>query len=388
VARKAFEWKVALILFGVLFLGVSDAQLIPPLLSSIAEDFEASPGNAGLIVTSYSVAAAAFALIAGPLSDRIGRKKVLIAGLMLFAASSYSTQHVTTLAALIAVRSITGLAAGTLSTCALSYAGDHYPYSERGRAMGILSMAYFLAFVISAPAGALMAPRWGWRAVFGSLAVLGAATLILTLWRLPESQHRLRAPRTAPNFRAHFAEPDRLAGIAAAFLTSGGLVGYLTYVGEWLLKERRVGLDSIAVVFMISGLAAVAAAPLSGWLSDHAGKRNVIIGANIFLAPAFILVARLEWGLILWAGIALLGIAASARQAPLHALTTEIVGAEARGEYTALRNAASQIGIAAAAALSGVVYDAGGFAAVSLVAAAFTALIPVSCIWLRERQAV
>jgi predicted MFS family arabinose efflux permease len=84
-------------------------------------------------------------------------------------------------------------------------------------------------------------------------------------------------------------------------------------------------------------------------------------------------------------GTALLGIAASARQAPLHALTTEIVGAEVRGEYTALRNAASQIGIAAAAAISAYVFDASGFVGVSVVAAAFTALIPLTCIWLRER---
>jgi predicted MFS family arabinose efflux permease len=385
---KAFEWKVALILFGVLFLGVSDTQLIPPLLSPIAGDFEVSPGHAGIIVTSYSVAAAVFALIAGPLSDRIGRKKVLTAGLLLFAVASYATQHVTTLGGLIAVRSLTGLAAGTLSTCALSFAGDHYPYRERGRAMGILSMAYFLAFVISAPAGALVAPRWGWRAVFGSLAALSVAMLILALWKLPESGNQQRAPMVFPNFHTHFAEPDRLAGIVAAFLTSGGLVGYLTYVGAWLTEEHQIGLDRVALIFMISGIAAVGAAPLSGWLSDHAGKRNVIIGTNALLAPSFVLVARLEWGWLLWAGIAVLGIAASARQAPLHALTTEIVGPETRGEYTAIRNAASQLGIAAAATTSAYVFDASGFAGVSIVAAAFTALIPISCIWLRERRAV
>jgi predicted MFS family arabinose efflux permease len=136
---------------------------------------------------------------------------------------------------------------------------------------------------------------------------------------------------------------------------------------------------------MISGVAAVAAAPLSGWLSDHAGKRNIIIGANLLLAPAFVIVGRLEWGWALWAGIAFLGIAASARQAPLHALTTEIVGPEIRGEYTAIRNAASQVGIATAAAISAYVFDRAGFAGVSVVAAAFTVLIPFSCIWLRER---
>lgn len=379
---------MALILFGILFLGVSDTQLVPPLLSPIADDFETSPGHAGIIVTTYSLAAAVFALFAGPLSDRIGRKKVLVAGLLVFAAASFSTQHVTTLGALIGVRSLTGLAAGTLSTCALSFAGDYYHYSERGRAMGILSMAYFLAFVISAPAGALMAPHWGWQSVFASLTILGIGVLLLTVWKLPETRLHRETPPALPDFRSHFAEPDRLAGIVAAFLTSGGLVGYLTYVGAWLVHEQQIPLERIALVFMISGAAAVAAAPLSGWLSDHAGKRNVIIGANLILAPAFPLVARLDWGWILWAGIALLGVAASARQGPLHALTTEIVGPEIRGEYTAVRNAASQIGIATAAAVSAYAFDTFGFVGVSFVAAAFTALIPVSCIWLRERPAV
>ena len=251
--------------------------------------------------------------------------------------------------------------------------------------MGVLSMAYFLAFVISAPAGALMAPRWGWQSVFGALAVLGAGMLVVGLWKLPKTRvEKERAPLLS-SFGSHFRKPDRLAGIVAAFLTSGGLVGYLTYVGAWLANERHIELNRIAVIFMLSGVAAVGASPLSGWLSDHAGKRNVIIGANLILAPLFVIVARLDWGWPLWIDIALLGVAASARQAPLHALTTEIVGMEIRGEYTAVRNAASQIGIAAAAFVSSRVFDTSHFAGVSIVAAVLTALIPFTCIWLRER---
>jgi len=309
---------------------------------------------------------------------------VLVGGLALFTAASFSTQHVTTLAALVVARTLTGFAAGTLSTCALSFAGDHYSYAQRGRAMGVISMAYFLAFVISAPAGALMAPVWGWQSVFGCLGVLGIVVFVLASWKLPASKKDPVAHPIVPNFHLHFAKPDRLAGMVAAFLTSGGLVGFVTYVGAWLANEKRVSVNSVALVFMISGVAAVAAAPLSGWLADHAGKRRVIIGANLLLAPLFFVVARLEWGWTLWVGIAILGIAASARQAPLHALTTEIVGAEIRGEYTAIRNAASQLGIATAAGISAYVFDASGFAGVGIVAAVFTVLIPVSCIWLRE----
>jgi predicted MFS family arabinose efflux permease len=123
---------------------------------------------------------------------------------------------------------------------------------------------------------------------------------------------------------------------------------------------------------------------LSGWLSDHAGKRGVIVGANLALAVIFVGVVRLEWNWTLWLGIALLSICASARQAPLHAITTEIVGIQIRGEYTAVRNAASQLGIAAAATASAFMFDRHGFSGVSYLAAGMTLLIPLCFFWLRE----
>jgi AAHS family 3-hydroxyphenylpropionic acid transporter len=137
---------------------------------------------------------------------------------------------------------------------------------------------------------------------------------------------------------------------------------------------------------MVSGLAAVAASPLSGWLSDHAGKRAIVMWSNVFLAFLFVIVARIDWGPWLMVGIGMLSIAASARQAPLHALTTEIVGPEIRGEYIAMRNAASQLGIAAVATISASAFDSGGFTAVALVAALATLLIPICCIWIKEPE--
>ena len=172
--------------------------------------------------------------------------------------------------------------------------------------------------------------------------------------------------------------------MVAAFLTSGGVVGFLTYVGAWLRNSYNMELDRIGLLFMVSGLAAVAASPLSGWLADHAGKRNVIIWANLVLAVLFIVVSRATLGAGLILGIAAVSIAASARQAPLHALTTEIVGPEIRGEYIAVRNAASQVGIAVVAGVSALAFDAGGFTAVALVASLATVMVPVSCVWLKE----
>jgi predicted MFS family arabinose efflux permease len=385
---KGFNWTVALILFGVLFLGVSDTQLVAPLLPLIAQDLGTTPGHAGIIVTTYSLAAAGLALFAGPLSDRVGRKKVLVSGLTLFTIASFLTYHVSSFNALVILRAITGFAAGTLSTSALSFAGDYYAYEQRGRAMGILSMGYFVAFVIGVPAAAFAASTWGWHSVFGGLAAAAAAMLAITLARLPHDQKPLNHSRPAGSFAGalldHFYKRDRLAGIVAAFLTSGGVVGFLTYVGAWLRTSFNLEVDRIGLLFMVSGIAAVAASPLSGWLADHAGKRNVIVGANLMLALLFVVVARSGLGAGLVLGIAALSVAASARQAPLHALTTEIVLPEVRGGYVAVRNAASQVGIATVATVSAAAFDSAGFIAVAWIAAGVTLLVPVCCIWLVE----
>jgi predicted MFS family arabinose efflux permease len=382
--EKTFKWTVALILFGVLFLGVSDTQLVAPLLPLIAQDLRTTSGHAGIIVTTYSLAAAAFALFVGPLSDRVGRKKVLLSGLTLFTIASFFTYHVSSFNALVILRAVTGSAAGTLSTCALSFAGDYYPYEQRGRAMGVLSMGYFVAFVIGVPAGAIAASQWGWRWVFGCLSAGAAAMIVVALVRLPHDKMHSAHPTRRMALGEHFFSRDRLAGIVAAFLTSGGIVGFLTYVGAWLRGSYGMGIDRIGLLFMVSGLAAVAASPFAGWLSDRAGKRNVIIWANIVLAILFVTVARSALGIGLVLGIAALSVAASARQAPLHALTTEIVGPEIRGEYIAVRNAASQVGIAFVATISSSAFDAAGFLAVAGIAAFATLLIPVCCVWLKE----
>ena len=80
----------------------------------------------------------------------------------------------------------------------------------------------------------------------------------------------------------------------------------------------------------------------------------------------FVIVARSTLGVGLVLGIAAFSIAALARQTPLHALTTEIVGPEVRGEYIAVRNAASQVGIATIATISASAFDVAGFSAVAL----------------------
>jgi predicted MFS family arabinose efflux permease len=250
--------------------------------------------------------------------------------------------------------------------------------------MGVISMAYFLAFVAGVGPGSIAVKYWGWRSVFAGFLILGVVAIPIVTFGLPKDARKSIHRFSLEHLRSHFSKNDRLAGMVAAFLTSGGLVGFLTYVASWLQSDKTIRIEKIGLMIMLSGIAAAAASPLSGWLSDHAGKVKVIIGSNLILAVVFLVIARLEWGWALWIGMAILSICASARQAPLHAISTEIVGPEIRGEYTAVRNASSQLGIAASAAASAYIFDTHGFAGVSNLAAVMTLLIPICFFWLRE----
>lgn len=335
------------------------------------------------MVTMYALAAAAFALLAGTASDRFGRKRLIVLALGVFSAAAVLTFQASHFSTLLLTRMLTGLSAGALSTLGLSYAADLYPYRHRGKAMGIISMAYFLAFVIGIPVGSIIAARFGWRWVFMAVSGAGVVMLFLALFFLPDDRKRA-APGSRTSFLTHFRVPERVAGIVAAFLTSGGMVGFLTYVGAWLSADQGIGIDRIYPLFMAAGLAATVASPISGWLSDHIGKKKVIVWANLGLASMFLVVSGMEWGIALFAGIGLLSITASARQAPLHALTTELVSSDVRGSYVAARNAASQFGIAAVAASSAFAFDTVGFAGVAWIAAGTTISIPFVCRWIGE----
>jgi len=282
---------------------------------------------------------------------------------------------------LMVARALTGFAAGTLSTCSITFAADWFPYNVRGRAIGLISSAYFAAPILGVPIAAQIADRFGWRRAFlffSALAVVTAlATLRLPLERLnPQlSAEKLRSAVEA--FRSFLMRGDTAAALVIAFLVSGGLVGFLTYIGQWLNSSFGLPTRTIGWVFMLGGIVAVGSAPLGGILSDRWGKRPVSIASNILLAVAVASVPFLPWGLGLLSAFALASLGAAFRQGPLTALMTEMVPAPQRGSFIAMRNISSQMGIGATAYLGGVLFQRSGYAAVTTLCAVMTAIVVI-----------
>ncbi len=360
-------------LFLVLFLGVADSQVISPLLPGIRSQFSKTSAELGLLFTGYSLAAGISVLFWGPLSDLFGCRNGLLAGLLIFGLGSSVSWLSPGFSVLLLGRVVTGMGASMLSLNSISYAAGFFPYQTRGWAMGSIVSSYFAALILGVPAGSWAGDRLGWHAVFGVAAALSLA-LVVPVYAFLGPLRTLqqgRADQETPLFSARAKVYGRFlrgketaGGLCASFFASGGAMGFLAFLGVWLHDAFGVSGREIGLVFLASGSAALVASPIAGAVSDRIGKRLQFISSSGAFAFLLLALPELRWGPTLFLAFAAVSMAAAFRQGPLEALVTELVPAESRGSYIALRNAFSQLGIALAASMSGVLFQNWGYAAV------------------------
>jgi len=368
-------------LFLLLFLGLADNQTVPALLPLLIDSLHISVEQAGLLAVFYSAAAALASLVTGVVSDHYGRKPFLILGALVFGVASWMAAGTQSFAGLTVARGLTGLGAGAISTCSIAFAGDWFAYNVRGRALSVISTAYFVAPILGVPLAAQIAGRLGWRATFYFFAVLAAAVALLST-RLPREKREAgpASERWQATFRAcrsFFARRDTHAGLVIAFLVSGGLYGFIFYIGQWLHAAFGVATGTIGWVFMLGGVVAVVGAPVAGSLSDRWGKRPVSILGNVVLAVSVALIPLFPWGIGLLVVFGVTSLGAATRQGPLTALMTELVPSAERGSFIALRNVFSQTGIGLVVLAGGAIYEWHGYIAVTTLCAAMTFLVAI-----------
>ena len=377
----SLDYSLLARLFLLLFLGLADNQMIAALLPALVRSLHVSVGKAGSLVVVYSLGAGLAAFLSGKLSDHYGRRQFLLAGVMIFALASALAFRAQSFDGLLAARALTGLGAGTISTCSIAFAGDWFPYAVRGRAIGLISTAYFAAPILGVPLAAQVADRFGWRHSFLMFALLGLVVTLSSLTipreaRIQDGASKGRAS-TIRVFQSFLARRDTSAALVIAFLVSGGLVGFLTYIGQWLHIHFGISTGGIGWVFMLGGLVAVAGSPLGGILSDRLGKRTVAIASNVVLALAIAVVPFVPWGVWMLTLFCVASLSTAFRQGPLTALITELVSQHQRGFFVALHNISSQLGIALVVLVGGLLYERHGYVAVTTVCAAMTGLVAI-----------
>ena len=375
-----FAW-----LLGLFFLGLTDVQVIPVLLPAFEKTFSVHIATAGSLVTLYAIAAAISALVIGPLSDRYGRMRFIRAAAAIFALAAILAAMAHTFSLMAVARLLAGLAGGVFSACIVALIADQFHFERRGRAMGWVAGMYSLSAVVGVPAGAFVSGTAGWPMIFWTM---GLVSLVIALILPPLKDSAASVP-SSPSLPRRFFQ-EQLAQYAGFWRRTGSRRGLwlavamvsattslITYLAAWLVDDFEYTMQEVGLVFLITGSAMVVGSVIGGGLADRLGKRAslalwsgllipVLLGVPLIQSRTSVLLFCLAGGFLL-----------SLREAPYQAMITELVPAEQRGAYLALRSTAAKLAIAVSAFVAGHVFEHLGFRMVAVLAAAcsFAALV-------------
>ncbi|MBC9206543.1 MFS transporter [Roseomonas aerophila] len=180
-----------LLLMSLTALGQMATNIVVPSLNTIAVEMGLGAGSAGVIMSAVLAGLAFGQLVVGPVSDRVGRRPVLLAGLVLYVLASLAATFATHGAMLLVARLMQGLGASAGLALPRAIARDRYVGDHFLRAMSLLTLAMAVMPGLAPIMGGAIAGSSSWRAALAVSVAAGLAALVATLWALPET-HRNR----------------------------------------------------------------------------------------------------------------------------------------------------------------------------------------------------
>jgi DHA1 family tetracycline resistance protein-like MFS transporter len=322
-------------ILGITFIDIFGFSMLLPLLPFFVKHFGAPDVAVGVVAATYSLAQ----LIAGPLwgniSDRIGRKAVLIVSQIGATIGWTMLGFAPTLGWVIAARAVEGFSGGNIGVTQ-AYIGDLVEPARRGRAFALLGAAFSLGFVFGPALAGWLYARYGFAMPFFVAAGLQLLTLLLTIVLLPES--RRGATEEAKNAATPRAIVSELSDLRVApvlwlrLVYVCGIYGWFGIMALVLHVQLGWGVPQLSTVFAIFGLFQAALQIFAiGRSVEHSGNRTSTNRGFALLVLAFALVPFATNPLVTIALLVLFGVGMSLENAAFPGLASEVAPDDRRG---------------------------------------------------------
>ncbi|MEM6665743.1 MAG: MFS transporter [Pseudomonadota bacterium] len=188
-ASRPFVLAATILASAMAFI---DGSIVTIALPSIQSDLNAGFSGLQWVVNAYALFLGGLILIGGALGDRVGRRRIFVWGLVLFAIASVGCAVAPNLEALVTARALKGAGAALLVPQSLAIIAASFPKAVRGKAIGLWAAASAITTAMGPPLGGILIDAFDWRAIFWINLPLAAIAVLLTVRHVPES----RAPQS------------------------------------------------------------------------------------------------------------------------------------------------------------------------------------------------
>ncbi|MBN2909867.1 MFS transporter [Polycladomyces sp. WAk] len=364
-ASRHHSWLDIAVLSSVPLLMVLGNSMIIPALPSIRESLGITSLQVSLLITLFSVPAGIVIPLAGILSDRFGRKKIIAISLLLYGAGGIvaGLSAFGSYTLMLIGRMIQGIGAAGTAPIAMALVSDLYKGNERSQVLGMIEAANGLGKVISPILGSLIA-LISWSALFFTFPALVVPAVAALWWIIREPRREGDVPALS-QYKDHVIKTFRRQGkwLSVAFLSGAAtlfiLFGVLFFLSD--LLEKRYGIDGV-VKGLILAIPLLAMSSTSYWCGNHIDQ-NVkrmkhFIVTGMFTVSVVMALVPLITNTYLLLGVLFIGGIGSGLVLPcLNTLITSAVNTAERGIITSLYNGVRFLGVAMGPPIFGALSD-------------------------------
>lgn len=386
--QKVDQRRNVYILSFTLLVVMLGFGLVIPIIPYYMEAFGAGGTELGLLVASYAVMRLICGPIWGSLSDRIGRKPVLMIGIFGYGVTMILFGLATELWMLFAARILAGILSSATSPTTMAYIGDSTSEEERGRGMGVLGAAIGIGTILGPGVGGLLALN-SLATPFFLAGGMSVVALLLVWWLLPESLSA--AARQAVQQQARPSAGDLARALVSpmgalfflALLVAFATTALYSIFGLYALAKFDFGPELVGGILMVVGLvSAVAQGVLIGPVTKQWGETPVIGVTMVATAAGFILIALSATPLTFLGAVAFFTLATALLTPTVAALTSKRTTFE-QGITMGISNAYTSLGRIVGPLLAGIALDVALELPMLLAATVMLAGALASMVWLR-----
>ena len=186
--KQATPWRLLALLMAMTAIGPATLNILVPALPGLVTRLATDTGTVQLTLSLYLLSLAAAQLLLGPLSDRFGRRPVVLAGLTLNVLASLAAIAASSIGALIAARIVQAVGASTGIVIGRAIIRDLYERERAAAMIGLVTTAMVIAPMVSPLVGGILDTAYGWEAIFMFISLFSAAVLLWALVVLPETR--------------------------------------------------------------------------------------------------------------------------------------------------------------------------------------------------------